>query len=146
QEAALDREKLDEVLHFEQGAVDDGRVRLLLLLAHSYCQQATRCSALPLAVSGGISRSLRGALIGQRGRKAQPGGTASGFGTLPVVTWSAVVGSSAISSSGLVESAMAIMTRWRIPPESSCGYCPARRFGSEIPTRRNISIARLSPA
>ena len=37
------------------------------------------------------------------------------------VTSSAVVGSSAISSVGSQHSAMAIITRWRIPPENSCG-------------------------
>ena len=35
-----------------------------------------------------------------------------------IVTSSAVVGSSARSTFGLHDSAMAIMTRWRIPPES----------------------------
>ncbi len=38
-----------------------------------------------------------------------------------VVTSSAVVGSSAISNFGEHDSAMAIMTRWRIPPEKACG-------------------------
>jgi hypothetical protein len=38
------------------------------------------------------------------------------------VTSRAVVGSSAISSSGLVIRAIAIITRWRMPPENSCGY------------------------
>ena len=38
-----------------------------------------------------------------------------------IVTSSAVVGSSAISSAGLHASAIAIITRWRMPPESSCG-------------------------
>ena len=38
-----------------------------------------------------------------------------------IVTSSAVVGSSAISSFGLQASAMAIITRWRMPPESWCG-------------------------
>ena len=38
-----------------------------------------------------------------------------------VVTSSAVVGSSAISRSGLLTSAIAIITRWRIPPENWCG-------------------------
>ena len=38
-----------------------------------------------------------------------------------IVTSSAVVGSSAISSDGLHESAIAIITRWRIPPENWCG-------------------------
>ena len=38
-----------------------------------------------------------------------------------VVTSSAVVGSSAISSLGEHDSAMAIMTRWRMPPENACG-------------------------
>jgi hypothetical protein len=35
-----------------------------------------------------------------------------------MVTSSAVVGSSAISTVGLHDSAMAIITRWRMPPES----------------------------
>src|SRR5574337_248688 len=38
-----------------------------------------------------------------------------------IVTSSAVVGSSAISSLGLHASAIAIITRWRIPPENWCG-------------------------
>ncbi len=38
-----------------------------------------------------------------------------------IVTSSAVVGSSAISSFGLQESAIAIITRWRMPPENWCG-------------------------
>ncbi len=38
-----------------------------------------------------------------------------------VVTSSAVVGSSAISSFGRRAIAMAITTRWRCPPDSSCG-------------------------
>ena len=38
-----------------------------------------------------------------------------------VVTSSAVVGSSAISRSGLLTSAIAIITRWRMPPENWCG-------------------------
>ena len=29
--------------------------------------------------------------------------------------------------SGFCDSAMAIITRWRMPPESSCGYCLSRR-------------------
>ncbi len=37
------------------------------------------------------------------------------------VTSSAVVGSSAISSFGSLMSAMAIIARWRMPPENSCG-------------------------
>ena len=37
------------------------------------------------------------------------------------VTSSAVVGSSAMRRSGSLASAMAIMTRWRCPPESWCG-------------------------
>ena len=39
-----------------------------------------------------------------------------------MVTSSAVVGSSAISTSGSQASAIAIITRWRMPPESWCGY------------------------
>ena len=38
-----------------------------------------------------------------------------------VVTSSAVVGSSAISRSGSLISAIAIITRWRMPPENWCG-------------------------
>ena len=38
-----------------------------------------------------------------------------------MVTSSAVVGSSAIKSAGLQASAIAIITRCRIPPENSCG-------------------------
>ena len=38
-----------------------------------------------------------------------------------MVTSSAVVGSSAMSSFGLQASAIAIIARWRWPPESWCG-------------------------
>ena len=38
-----------------------------------------------------------------------------------MVTSSAVVGSSAISSRGLLASAIAIIARWRMPPDSLCG-------------------------
>ncbi len=38
-----------------------------------------------------------------------------------MVTSSAVVGSSAMIRSGSCSSAMAIATRWRMPPENSCG-------------------------
>ena len=37
------------------------------------------------------------------------------------VTSSAVVGSSAISTDGLCTSAIAIIARWRMPPENWCG-------------------------
>ena len=59
-----------------------------------------------------------------------------------MVTSSAVVGSSAMSRRGWQESAMAIITRWRMPPESWCGYCFSRRSGSGMCTRRSISMAR----
>ncbi|MBA7470418.1 hypothetical protein ES707_05704 [subsurface metagenome] len=59
-----------------------------------------------------------------------------------MVTSSAVVGSSAISSAGRQASAIAIMARWRMPPESWCGYSRARRSGSGMRTRRSISTAR----
>ena len=51
-----------------------------------------------------------------------------------VVTSSAVVGSSAISTSGSSASAMAIITRWRCPPERRNGYCSAMTGGSGRPT------------
>ena len=38
-----------------------------------------------------------------------------------IVTSRAVVGSSAIRSFGLQASAIAIITRWRMPPENWCG-------------------------
>ena len=38
-----------------------------------------------------------------------------------IVTSSAVVGSSAMSTDGSHDSAIAIITRWRMPPENSCG-------------------------
>ena len=38
--------------------------------------------------------------------------------------------------------AMAIITLWRIPPESSCGYRRARRAASGIPTRSSNPAAR----
>jgi hypothetical protein len=38
-----------------------------------------------------------------------------------MVTSNAVVGSSAIRSFGLQDSAIAIITRWRMPPENWCG-------------------------
>ena len=41
-----------------------------------------------------------------------------------MVTSSAVVGSSAISSSGSQASAMAIITRCAMPPDNSCGIGP----------------------
>src|SRR5881397_2872257 len=50
-----------------------------------------------------------------------------------IVTSSAVVGSSAISSDGLQESAIAIITRWRMPPENSCGYWSTRRSAPRQP-------------
>ena len=50
------------------------------------------------------------------------------------VTSSAVVGSSASSSVGPQARAMAIMTRWRMPPDSSCGYWLRRRAGSGMRT------------
>src|SRR6266508_4114593 len=58
-----------------------------------------------------------------------------------IVTSSAVVGSSAMSSLGSHDNAIAIITRWRMPPDSSCGYCLTRRSGLLIPTARIDSIA-----
>ncbi len=61
-----------------------------------------------------------------------------------IVTSRAVVGSSAMISRGSQVSAMAIMIRCRMPPESWCGYWPKRRLGSAIPTRARSSMARRS--
>ncbi len=52
---------------------------------------------------------------------------------------SAVVGSSAISTSGLFSSAIAIMTRCRMPPEKRCGWSSVRAAG--MPTRSSIAAA-----
>src|SRR5437868_2949398 len=59
-----------------------------------------------------------------------------------VVTSRAVVGSSASSRSGPVESAPAIITRCSRPPESSCGYWFRRRSTSAMPTARISSAIR----
>ena len=64
------------------------------------------------------------------------------------VTSSAVVGSSASSTSGFSASAMAIMTRWRWPPDSSCGCCAMReaacgmRDRVECLDRQAVRLAR----
>ncbi len=59
-----------------------------------------------------------------------------------VVTSSAVVGSSASSSRGLVSSAAAIMTRCSIPPDIWCGYWRIRLAPSSMPTWVSMSTAR----
>ena len=58
------------------------------------------------------------------------------------VTSSAVVGSSAITSAGSPMTAIPIMARCRIPPDSSCGNCLARCSGRGIRTARSRSTAR----
>ena len=52
-----------------------------------------------------------------------------------MVTSSAVVGSSAMSSLGRPASASAIITRCRMPPENSCGQASTRRAADGTPTR-----------
>ncbi len=59
-----------------------------------------------------------------------------------IVTSSAVVGSSAIRIAGLHESAIAIIARWRMPPENWCGKSSTRDSGFGIPTWRSSSTAR----
>ena len=61
-----------------------------------------------------------------------------------MVTSRAVVGSSAMSSFGSHSRAMAIITRWRIPPESWWGYSFTRCSGEGMPTRRSISTHRAN--
>ena len=58
-----------------------------------------------------------------------------------MVTSSAVVGSSAINRRGSQARAMAMTTRWRMPPESSWGYCAKRRSASWMRTRLSRAIA-----
>ena len=57
------------------------------------------------------------------------------------MTSRAVVGSSANSSLGPHASAIAITTRWRMPPDSSCGYWRSRRSGSGMCTDRSSASA-----
>ena len=57
------------------------------------------------------------------------------------VTSSAVVGSSAMSRDGSLISPMAIIARWRMPPENWWGKSSTRRSGWGIPTRSSASIA-----
>ncbi len=59
------------------------------------------------------------------------------------VTSRAVVGSSATRNSGSPARAMAIITRWRMPPDSSWGYWSRRLPGSGMPTEVNSSIGPL---
>ena len=54
-----------------------------------------------------------------------------------------MVGSSAISTAGLHASAMAIITRCRMPPDNWCGYSSTRWAAAGMPTRSSISIARV---
>ena len=58
-----------------------------------------------------------------------------------IVTSSAVVGSSAMIRCGSLAIDMAIMARWRIPPENSCGKAFARRSGAGMPTTPSSSTA-----
>ena len=63
-----------------------------------------------------------------------------------MVTSSAVVGSSAISRRGSQASAIAIITRWRMPPDSWCGYCahaPLRLGDAHL--AQHLDRARRSP-
>jgi hypothetical protein len=61
-------------------------------------------------------------------------------------TSSAVVGSSAITRSGAHASAIAIMTRCRWPPDSSCGYADARAAGSSTCSSRSATRSSTSVA
>ena len=57
------------------------------------------------------------------------------------VTSSAVVGSSAKRSCGPHASATAMHTRWRMPPDSWCGYSSMRRSGSGMRTDASSDTA-----
>ena len=63
-----------------------------------------------------------------------------------MVASSAVVGSSAISTLGSQASAIAIITRWRIPPENWCGKSPRRLSAAGMPTRSSSAAARRRAA
>ncbi|CAM5351632.1 hypothetical protein STANM309S_02064 [Streptomyces tanashiensis] len=62
------------------------------------------------------------------------------------VTSRAVVGSSATMTDGAFAMARAMTTRWRIPPENSCGNDRALCRGSGMPTRSSSSTARFHAA
>ena len=51
------------------------------------------------------------------------------------------MGSSAMISRGRLTIAIAIIARWRIPPENSCGYCFARASGCGMSTRASAATA-----
>ena len=61
-----------------------------------------------------------------------------------MVTSSAVVGSSAISRRGLHAIAMAIITRWFMPPDSWCGKSPRRLAAAGMPTCSSSSMERCA--
>ncbi|PLY57062.1 hypothetical protein HBH1_04692 [Herbaspirillum sp. BH-1] len=61
-----------------------------------------------------------------------------------MVTSRAVVGSSQMSSLGLHSSAMAIITRWRMPPERLCGYSSTSCAARARPTRSSMASTRAS--
>ena len=65
-----------------------------------------------------------------------------------IVTSSAVVGSSAMITSGSLAIAIAIITRWRMPPENSCGKALARCGGVRDADERRAARprARTPPA
>ena len=63
-----------------------------------------------------------------------------------MVTSRAVVGSSAMITSGSLAIAIAIMARCRIPPENSCGNDRTRSPGFGMPTRSSRSTARFIAA
>ena len=60
------------------------------------------------------------------------------------ITSSAVVGSSAMISRGAQASAIAIMTRCFWPPDSSCGYAPARPGGRSTLVSSSATRALIS--
>ena len=63
-----------------------------------------------------------------------------------IVTSSAVVGSSAISSFGLQASAIAIITRCRMPPESWCGYSRDAALGlGDVHEAQHLDRALRAP-
>ena len=63
-----------------------------------------------------------------------------------IITSSAVVGSSPMISSGLQARASAIITRWRMPPENSCGYWRARAGAdADVPEQLGDALVDALP-
>ena len=111
-------------------------------------QYSTTCPAYMTATRSAVSATTPRSWV--MSRTAMPSSACRRLSSSRICAWmvtsSAVVGSSAMRIAGRQASAMAIITRWRIPPDIWCGYSSTRCSGSGMPTRRSISMARSRAA